>query len=254
MPIDTRITFKGALGESLAARLDSPDNPKAYALFAHCFSCGKDLTAVSRISRALNKEGLALFRFDFTGLGSSGGDFANTNFTSNVQDLVAAADFMRENYEAPKIMIGHSLGGTAVLAAAHKIPEVRAIATIGSPYDASHVMHLFKDQLCDIRDKGEAEINVAGRSFKIKKQFLEDIEGQSTADHLKEFKGAVLVMHSPADDIVEIENARMIFAAAHHPKSFISLDDADHLILDDPKDAEYVARVLAAWSSRYLEQ
>lgn len=250
--LDNKITFKGALGEDLAARLDAPDNPKAFMLFAHCFTGTKDLNAVNRISRALNDEGIALFRFDFTGLGGSGGDFANTNFSSNVQDIIAAADFMREQYEAPKIIAGHSFGGTAVLAAASSIPEVKAVATIGSPADTEHVIHNFEDKVEQIKREGKADVMLAGRPFTIKKQFLEDLENQKMRAHISGLNRALLVMHSPGDDTVKIYNAKKIYEQAQHPKSFVSLDDADHLLMDNPADAEYVAKILTAWASRYI--
>ncbi len=248
----SKVTFKGALGDELAAKLDSPENPKAYVLFAHCFSCNKDLSAINRIARALNEEGIALFRFDFTGLGASNGDFANTNFSSNVQDLVAAANFMRETMMAPCVLIGHSFGGTAAIVAALQVPEVRAVATIGSPADTEHVQHNFACDIDRIKNEGQAEITLVGRKFTIKKQFLEDIENQKITDHIANLKRALLVMHSPIDQQVSIQNAAKIYAAAKHPKSFVSLDKADHLLMQDPADGIYVAKVLAAWASRYI--
>ncbi|MFT6332685.1 MAG: putative redox protein [Lentimonas sp.] len=246
-----KINFIGSLGEELSARLDSPENPKSYALFAHCFTCNKDFNTINGIAKYLNEEGIAMFRFDFTGLGKSNGDFANTNFSSNINDLVAAADFMRENFQAPKILIGHSFGGTAVLAAAKHIPEASAVATIGSPFDSAHVQHNFKDDIKEIKEEGLAEVTLAGRKFTIKKQFIDDIESHNMEQNIENLDRALLVMHSPIDEIVKIENARMIYETAKHPKSFISLDTADHLLIKDPKDGEYVAKVLAAWASRY---
>lgn len=248
-----KITFKGALGEELAARLDEPEGDvKAYVLFAHCFTCNKDLNTINRISRSLNDEGIGLFRFDFTGLGASNGDFANTNFSSNVDDLVAVADYMREHYEAPHIIMGHSFGGTASLVAAAKVPEVKAVATIGSPFDTAHVKHNFDESLDEIAEKGQAKVHLVGREFTIKKQFVDDIESHNMQENVENLKRALLVMHSPTDDTVNVENARMIFEAAKHPKSFISLDDADHLLMKNAADGEYVAKVLAAWASRYI--
>lgn len=248
-----KITFKGALGEELAARLDRPEGPpRAYALFAHCFTCSKDIFAASRIASALAERGIAVLRFDFTGLGMSGGDFSNTNFSSNVADLVAAADFLRETYEAPDILVGHSLGGAAVLAAAEKIPEAAAIATIGAPADAAHVAHNFGEKICEINENGEAEVMLAGRSFTIKQQFLDDIETSRQRDHIGKLKKALLIFHAPFDEQVSIDNASEIFLAAKHPKSFVSLDDADHL-LTRKEDAVYVADVLTAWAQRYIE-
>ncbi len=247
-----RKDFPGTDGQKLAARLDAPSGPiKAYALFAHCFTCGKDVFAASRIAQALTEHGIAVLRFDFTGLGASEGEFANTNFSSNVADLVAAADFMRGAHEAPKILIGHSLGGAAVLAAAGAIPEVKAVVTVAAPSDPQHVRGLFGPSLGMIETEGEAEVQLAGRPFKIKRQFLIDAAEQNLAAKTATLKRALLVMHSPKDTTVDISNALEIFTAAKHPKSFISLDDADHL-LTRREDAVYVAGMIAAWSDRYL--
>ena len=246
------IHFPGAHGGLLAARMDwPPGRPRAYALFAHCFTCSKETLAVARISRALNDRGFAVLRFDFTGLGGSEGEFANTNFSSNVEDLVAAARWLRETHEAPKIMIGHSLGGAAVLAAAGSVAESTAIATIGAPADPAHVRRLFEPSVGQIEREGEARVVLAGRTFTIKKQFLEDIEGQRLKERIAALRKALLVLHSPRDAIVDIDNAARIFAAAKHPKSFVSLDTADHL-LTRPEDAVYVADGLAAWAIRYI--
>jgi uncharacterized OsmC-like protein/alpha/beta superfamily hydrolase len=247
-----KITFQGSQGTSLAARLDWPAvKPRALALFAHCFTCSKDLVAVSRIAGGLQERGIAVCRFDFTGLGMSGGDFANTNFSSNVQDLLAAAAHLRQAMMPPDILIGHSLGGAAVLAAAMDIPEARAIATIGAPADATHVAHNFAAHLDEIREKGEAAVKLAGRSFTIKRQFLEDVEGVRLRERIAGMRKALLLFHAPTDDVVGIENASAIFAAAKHPKSFVSLHGADHL-LSKREDAAYVAEVLSAWVSRYI--
>lgn len=247
-----KISFTGALGEDLAARLDLPEGEvKAYALFAHCFTCTKDIFAASRIAEGLNGNGIAVLRFDFTGLGASEGEFANTNFTSNVGDLVAAANYMRDNLAAPRIIIGHSLGGAAVLAAAGDIDEVECVCTIGAPADPHHVALNFKDDIDRIMADGEANVTLVGRPFKIKKQFLEDIEGQKLSDKIGKLKRALLVFHSPIDATVGIENAQEIYVAAKHPKSFVSLDTADHL-LSKRADAVYCANVIAAWAERYL--
>jgi uncharacterized OsmC-like protein/alpha/beta superfamily hydrolase len=247
-----KIHLEGAQGDLLAARLDSgPGNPKAYALFAHCFTCSKDIFAAARIAEALAERGIAVLRFDFTGIGASDGDFANTNFSSNVEDLVAAANWLREERAAPALLIGHSLGGAAVLAAAGEIEEARAVATIGAPADPDHVSHLFACDIDTIEAEGEAEVQLAGRPFTIRKQFLEDIEGHRLSDRIAELRKALLVFHAPRDDYVGIDNAGKIFAAAKHPKSFVSLDGADHL-LTRKDDAVYVADVLAAWASRYI--
>lgn len=251
MPHRKKITFTGASGDALAGLLELPDKPPvAYALFAHCFTCGKDIAAASRIARALVRHGIATMRFDFTGLGNSDGDFANTNFTSNVQDLLAAADFLRKNYQAPQIMIGHSLGGTAVLNAASDIPECVSVATIGSPADAQHVSKQFSCDIDVINKEGEAEVKLAGRQFRIQKQFLDDI-GKTDTQKISQLKKALLVLHSPMDSIVSIREAERIYQAAAHPKSFISLGDADHLLTRAP-DAEYVASTIAVWASRFL--
>jgi uncharacterized OsmC-like protein/alpha/beta superfamily hydrolase len=252
MAAGEKITFTGALGERLAARLDRPfGTPRAYALFAHCFTCSKDIFAVARVSAALAAKGFAVLRFDFTGLGHSDGEFANTNFTSNVSDLVAAADYLRDNFAAPKILIGHSLGGAAVLAAAARVPEAVAVATIGAPSDPADVSKHFGASLAEIEAKGEADVDLGGRSFTIKKQFVDDISRQNLADAVANLDKALIVFHAPLDDVVGIDNAAAIFTAAKHPKSFVSLDDADHL-LSRRADATYVAEVISAWASRYL--
>ena len=247
-----RVTFEGSSGDELAARLDTPlGRPRAYALFAHCFTCSKDIAAATRIARALASRGVAVLRFDFTGLGHSGGEFANTNFSSNVEDLIRAADHLRDQGEAPAIVIGHSLGGAAVLAAAARIPEARAVATIGAPADPAHVSHLFDEKKAEIEASGEAEVTLAGRQFRIKRQFLEDISAQNLETAVGALGKSLLVLHSPIDDTVDVDNARRIFLAAKHPKSFVSLDTADHL-LTRAEDAAYAADVLASWAGRYL--
>ncbi|MCW8915769.1 MAG: alpha/beta fold hydrolase [Magnetovibrio sp.] len=248
-----KISFIGGAGEKLAARLDIPDTPvRAFALFAHCFTCTKDLKAVSRLAGGLTRHGIAVLRFDFTGLGSSEGEFANTNFSSNINDLVAAADWLRENHQAPQILIGHSLGGAAVLAAAHHIGECKAIATIGAPYDPDHVTGNFAEAVSLIHEKGAAEVSVGGRPFTIKQQFLDDIAAHNMKDAISRLGRALLIFHAPRDEIVGIENAEQIFVAAKHPKSFVSLDDADHL-MHNADDAVYVSSVIAAWAESYIE-
>ena len=237
-----RITFANSRGELLAARLELPAGaPRCYALFAHCFSCSKDGFAAARISRGLAARGVAVLRFDFTGLGASEGEFANSNFSSNLDDLVAAADFLRERHEAPGSLVGHSFGGAAVLAAAPRLPEAAAVATIGAPFDAAHVVHLLGEARAEIEARGEAEVTLGGRTFRIKKQFLDDIAEHQLGEHLARLKKALMVFHAPRDEIVGIANAGQIFAAARHPKSFISLDDADHL-LTRRTDAELCGR------------
>lgn len=246
------VRFPGSLGATLAARLDlPPGKPTAFALFAHCFTCSKDTLAASRISTALTTRGVAVLRFDFTGLGSSEGEFANTNFSSNVADLVAAAAWLRMHHEAPKLLIGHSLGGAAVLAAAPEIPEATAVATIGAPFEPAHVKRLLAPALSEIEAAGEATVELAGRTFRIKKQFLDDIGGRNGREVIGSLRKALLIFHSPRDTTVSIDNAAQIFMAAKHPKSFVSLDGADHL-LTRREDASYVAAVLAAWASRYI--
>lgn len=247
-----KLTFTGADGQSLAARLDRPNGkPRAFVLFAHCFTCSKDIFAASRIAGELSARGLAVLRFDFTGLGMSEGEFANTNFSSNVSDLLQAVAYLRENHEAPSILVGHSLGGAAVLAAAPDVPEAKAVATIGAPSDADHVVHNFAAHMEEIETTGEAEVALAGRSFTIKKQFLDDLRAQSVRDRIAGMRKALLVFHAPRDETVGIDNAADIFQAAKHPKSFISLDNADHL-LSRREDAAYVAEVLTAWASRFI--
>lgn len=246
-----KVTFAGAGGQKLAARLDSPDQgARAYALFAHCFTCGKDIFAASRIAMRLSEHGIAVFRFDFTGLGASEGEFANTNFSSNVADLIAAADHLRQAHQAPALLVGHSLGGAAVLAAAGGIPESKAVVTLAAPSDPAHVTGLFDEHLTQIERAGEAEVVLAGRPFRIKRQFLSDVAEQNLVAKVAALRRALLVMHSPRDSTVDIANATRIFAAARHPKSFISLDDADHL-LTARRDANYVADLIAVWSERY---
>ena len=248
-----RFEFPNARGEKLAALLDRPPGqPVAYALFAHCFTCGKDILAAKRIAEGLTGRGIAVLRFDFTGLGASGGEFANTTFSSNVADLVAAAKHLRETYQAPAILIGHSLGGAAVLAAAQHCPEVKAVAVIGAPADPGHVKGLFKDHVAAIEQHGEVAVALAGRPFRIRKEFLDDIGMQKLHECLGNLRKALLVLHSPTDELVGIDNASAIFVAAKHPKSFVSLAGADHL-LSKRSDAVYVADVIAAWSERYLD-
>ena len=248
----TAIRFPGALGAELAARLDAPLlPPRAYALFAHCFTCSKDSKAASHISSALAEHGIAVLRFDFTGLGASDGEFANTGFSSNIADLVAAADWLRANHGAPSILVGHSLGGAAVLAAAARIPEVRAVATLGAPFDPAHVKGMLMTSIAEIEAKGEAEVSLAGRSFRIRREFLDDLDAQRQHETIAKLRRALIVMHSPVDDTVSIDNATGIFVAAKHPKSFVSLDTADHL-LTRRDDARYAASVLAAWARRFV--
>jgi uncharacterized OsmC-like protein/alpha-beta hydrolase superfamily lysophospholipase len=252
MPTE-RFQFTGSDGQQLAASLDLPERePLAYALFAHCFTCGKDVLAAKRIATTLAAKGIAVLRFDFTGLGSSEGDFANSTFSSNVADLVRAADHLRETRKAPAILIGHSLGGAAILAAAGQIPDARAVVTISAPSDPAHVTGLFKDRIEDIRRHGKVEVSLAGRPFHITREFLDDIAEHGLMAHVAKLHKALLIMHSPTDDTVGIDNATHIFVAAKHPKSFVSLAGADHL-LTGKRDAAYVADVIAAWAERYVD-
>ena len=249
-----KFMFPNAKGEQLAATLDWPlGKPTAFALFAHCFTCGQKSLAAKRIAERLTIHGIAVLRFDFTGLGSSEGEFANTHFSSNIEDLVAAADHLRTMHEAPAILIGHSLGGAAVLAAAHRIAEARAVVTIAAPFDPSHVTGLFKEHIETIREQGELEVKLAGRPFTIKKEFLDDVAENKLKECLANLRKALLVFHAPTDEMVGIDNASHVFLAAKHPKSFVSLAGADHL-LSKKDDAVYVANVIAAWAGRYLER
>ena len=248
-----RITFSGAHGDTLSARLSLPADGRvrACALFAHCFTCSKDLKPVVNIARALTQRHIAVMRFDFTGLGESEGDFADTSFSSNIADLVAAAEFMQSRYEAPAILVGHSLGGAAVLQAASRIPSISAVATIGAPFDPAHVKNLFVDSLDDIAARGEAEVSLAGRRFTLSREFVRDLEGRHVEKVIGSLDRPLLIFHSPVDETVGIENAALIYEAARHPNSFVSLDDADHLLLQE-RDSLYVGTVLAAWAGRYL--
>ncbi|EAQ34392.1 OsmC-like protein [Nitrobacter sp. Nb-311A] len=248
-----RFQFSGSDGLELAATLDLPDiEPVAYALFAHCFTCGKDVLAAKRIAEGLTRRGIAVLRFDFTGLGASEGEFANSTFSSNIADLVLAADHLRQTRKAPTLLIGHSLGGAAILAAAARIPEAKAVATIAAPSDPAHVTRLFADHVADIRAQGTVEVSLAGRPFHISRQFLDDIAEHNLTEQIANLRKALLVLHSPTDDIVGIDNATRIFVTAKHPKSFISLAGADHL-LSERRDTDYVAEVIASWAQRYLE-
>ena len=245
------VKFGGSEGQQLAARLDAPDDePRAYALFAHCFTCGKDVFAASRIAQRLTEHRIAVLRFDFTGIGASEGEFANTNFSSNVSDLVAAAAHLRDNYKAPALLIGHSLGGAAVLAAAGEVPEAKAVVTIAAPSDPTHVTGLFRERIAEIETQGEAQVQLAGRAFRIKRQFLLDAAEHNLAAKVAALRRALLVLHSPTDATVDIANATRIFTAAKHPKSYVSLDRADHL-LSGRAHAVYAANVIAAWAEPY---
>jgi len=248
-----RLEFSGHDGSTLAARLDMPaGTPAAYALFAHCFTCSKDIPAARRISQRLASLGIAVFRFDFTGLGHSSGEFENTGFSSNIEDLSLAANYLRDNLQAPQLLIGHSLGGAAILAAAGTVPEAKAVVTIGAPAEPKHVAHIFSQQLDVIERDGQADVQLGGRTFTIKQKFLEDISQANLAQQLGSLKKALLVLHAPLDETVELDNAARIFQMAKHPKSFITLDSADHL-LTQPGDANYAAELIATWAQRYID-
>ncbi len=245
--------FKNLKGESLSGLLEMPSGAiKSYALFAHCFTCSKDNPAATRIALALADLGIAVLRFDFTGLGTSKGDFSNTNFSSNLQDLLVAANYLEQQYAAPSLLIGHSLGGSAALAVAHELPTVQAVVTIGAPATAAHIKHLFADSYHELQDKQSVQVELGGRSFNIQRQFIDDLEKYNSFAHIQALKKALLIFHSPVDAVVSIDEAARIYTAAKHPKSFVSLDYADHL-LSNPEDSRYVAEVLSAWASRYLK-
>lgn len=247
-----RVAFVGSDDSRLAGTVELPKgSPRAWALFAHCFTCGKDSVATSRISRALAGVGIAVLRFDFTGLGRSEGDFTSTGFSSNVNDLVSAAKYLRDNHGAPTLLIGHSLGGAAVLAAAHRIPETRAVVTLAAPADTAHVLKLISAGVDEIAASGDAEVSIGGRSFRIRQDFLDDVAAQPQRDRIRSLHAALLVLHSPTDELVAVDNARTIFDSAAHPKSFVAIDGANHL-LTSKADADYVATVIASWASRYL--
>ena len=250
----SKITFKNDEGQTLTARLELPADrrPGGFALFAHCFTCNKNLSAVRNISRALTSSGFGVLRFDFTGLGESEGAFTDTNFSSNIQDIKAAANFLEKEFMAPSLLIGHSLGGTGVLYAAAEMNAVGAVATIGAPADPKHVKNLISSGIEEINQKGYAEVSIGGRPFTIKKQFIDDLEAVNLSSVLRKMKKALLIAHSPQDNIVGIDNAANIFKEARHPKSFVSLDGADHL-LSKTEDSTYIGNVIANWARRYID-
>lgn len=248
-----KVSFENLQGETLAGVLEIPAGVvRGYALFAHCFTCSKNTLAATWISRALADQGIAVLRFDFTGLGESQGDFSSTNFSSNLQDILVAAHYLQQYYAAPTLLIGHSLGGAAVLAVAHQLPDVKAIVTIAAPATAAHIRHLFSDSYRELQQQPTVLVNLGGRNFTIRRQFIDDLEQYNTVEHIQALNKALLVFHSPVDDTVSIDEAGRIYSAARHPKSFVSLDHADHL-LTNPDDSHYVAQVLSAWVSRYLQ-
>ncbi len=250
-----RVSFTNAHGHTLTGRLEMPldRQPRAFAVFAHCFTCGKDLRGAVELTRALTLDGYGVLRFDFTGLGESGGDFAETTFSSTASDIVAACEFLAAEHTAPQLVIGHSLGGTAMLRAAVSVPSAKALVTIGAPADAEHVTHLFRDQLRTIESAGDAQVVIAGRTFTLRREFLDDARAVNMDESLAALRIPLLVMHAPLDNVVGLRNAELIFKAARHPKSFVALDGADHL-LSQTVDAEYAARVLASWASRYVTE
>ncbi len=252
--MQSTVTFQTRSGAQLTGNLHQPDagQPKAFALFAHCFTCSKNIKAAVNIARALSRQGIATLRFDFTGLGQSEGDFSKTDFSSNIEDLLDAAGYLREQHQAPQILVGHSLGGTACLAAAKHIEEVKAVVTIGSPADAEHVLGLLQSDLPAIEADGEARVKLAGSTFTIRKDFVDDVRSQSVRDGIRQLRRALLVMHSPVDEVTSIDEATRIYTSALHPKSFVSLDDADHM-LSKRQDSEYAGLILAAWASRYID-
>jgi len=248
-----KVHFTNNDGKKLEGRLELPFNqdPHNFVLFAHCFTCNKNLIAIRNICDSLTKMGFAVLRFDFTGLGASEGDFSDTNFSGNVADLLAAADFLKENYAAPTMLVGHSLGGAAVIYAAAKIASIQAVATIAAPSDPGHVLNLLEGSKNEIMKKGEAVVNLGGRNFTIKKQFIDDLNSAPMSEVVQNLKKALLIFHAPQDNTVGIEHAENIYKAARHPKSFVSLDGADHL-LSDQQDSRYVGGVVAKWAERYL--
>jgi uncharacterized OsmC-like protein/alpha/beta superfamily hydrolase len=250
-----KVIFKNSAGEVLSAKLSLPPNqrPHNYVVFAHCFTCTKNLKAIHNISGALTSLGFAVLSFDFTGLGESEGEFSKTNFSSNISDLIAATDFLKEEFQSPSLIIGHSLGGAAAIIAASKVRSIKAVAVIGAPSDPEHVLKLLSEDLDTIMKKGEAHVNIGGQQFRIKKQFVEDLQKQSLTETLAKLRKSILIMHSPQDKIVGINNSAELFKAAHHPKSFVSLDGADHL-LGQKEDSLYAGHVIAAWAKRYLEK
>src|SRR5690606_1786958 len=250
----TSVEFQNNQGQQLSGHLELPINqePHNYVLFAHCFTCNKNFFAARNISRALANKGFGVLRFDFTGLGESEGEFADTNFSGNVEDLLAAAEFLKNNHKSPSLIVGHSLGGAAVIFAAQQLPSIKAVATVAAPSSPKHVTHLLKSDIKEIKELGVAKVNLGGRDFTIKEQFLEDLNTKDLSSILHECKKALLVLHSPQDMVVEIKNAEDIYMAAMHPKSFVSLDGADHL-LSKKADSLYAGEVIASWALRYVD-
>lgn len=249
-----KVSFKNNEGQSLVGRLELPVNqhPHNFAVFAHCFTCNKNLSAVRNIGKALTSNGFGVLRFDFTGLGESEGDFADTNFSGNVEDLIAATEFLKENYKAPTLMIGHSLGGAAAIYSSAEVESIQAVAVIGAPSNPKHVQHLLHSSIEEIQKDGKAVVNLSGRDFTIKKQFLDDLKNKTLTSTVKNLRKPILILHSPQDSTVEIQNAEELYKAAHHPKSFVSLDGADHLLMNK-RDSAYVGDIISGWAKRYLD-
>jgi pimeloyl-ACP methyl ester carboxylesterase len=255
IPKRLRVEFPGSQGVKLVGRLEVPaDDPVAFAIFAHCFTCTKDMKAAAWISHELSNRRIAVLRFDFAGLGESGGAFGDTNFTSNLEDLVAAAEFLRRSYQAPQILIGHSLGGTAVLVAAARIPEAAAVCTLAAPSETGHLQEFLRQQAPDLRNDEAVNIDVMGHEVPIKEQLVADLRKYDIPAAIAGLGRPLLIFHSPDDQVVNIEHARRIFEAAKHPKSFIALDGADHLLIERETDARFVAEMLATWSRRYVRR
>ena len=250
----TKLNIQNVKGFQLQAYLELPANekPKNYAIFAHCFTCNSTLKPVKNISRALTSHGFGVVRFDFTGLGKSEGEFADSYFSANVDDLLAVSDYMKEHYQAPSLLVGHSLGGAAVIVAASKLESVKAIATIGAPATTEHVKKHFSHHVNEIAEKGDVEVNIGGRPFKINQEFVDDFDKTDLPEITKSLRKPILIMHAPFDKVVGIENAHQLYLAAHHPKSFISLNDADHLLLEN-KDSKYVGNLIGAWVQGYFD-
>lgn len=251
---NTKLNIQNSKGHKLQAYLELPANqkPNYYAIFAHCFTCTSSLSAVKNISRALTNHGFGVVRFDFTGLGRSEGNFADSHFSANVEDLLSVSNYMERNYKAPSLLVGHSLGGAAVLSAASQLENIEAVATIGAPASVNHVTHLFSHGIEDIKEKGDVEVNIGGRPFNINKDFVDDFSKTDLPEVVKKLRKPLLILHSPVDSIVEIKNAEQLYHHAHHPKSFITLDDADHL-LSNPKDSNYAGNMIGTWVQRYFE-
>ncbi|MFK7783007.1 alpha/beta fold hydrolase [Psychroserpens sp.] len=250
-----KLQIENIKGIKLQAYLELPANqkPNYFAIFAHCFTCSSNLSAVKNISRSLTNHGFGVLRFDFTGLGRSEGEFADSHFSANVDDLISVNNFLKDTYKAPSLLVGHSLGGAAVLVAASKLNNIKAVATIGAPSTVNHVKHLFSHGIDEVKNKGEVEVNIGGRPFKIDEAFVSDFDKTDLPTIVKSLRKPLLILHSPIDSIVGINNAEQLYHKAHHPKSFVSLDNSDHL-LSKTEDSKYVGNVIAAWVERYFDK